>query len=125
MGLVIARDFQIFQKGVEIEDRRSADDDVAAELFVDDVNGPTFFVGDAPDDEDDDLRRCRKTFFTSSSLTKRLKPFLSELMFVCTLPALTTKHQTRLKQYKKTVVIQNKSNSLLKIFCKLFLHYNY
>ena len=81
MGLVIARDFQIFQKDVEIEDRRSADDDVAAELFVDDVNRPTFFVGDAADDEDDDLRRCRKTFFTSS-LTKRLKPFLSELMIV-------------------------------------------
>ncbi len=124
MGLVIARDFQIFQKGVEIENRRSADDDVAAELFVDDVNRPTFFVRDAADDEDDDLQRCRKTFFTSS-LTKRLKPFLSELMIVRRLPALTTKHQTRLKQYKKTVVVQNKLNLLLKIFCELFLHYNY
>jgi hypothetical protein len=81
LDLVIAWDFQIFQKDVEIEDRRSADDDVAAVLFVDDVNGPTFFVGDAADDEDDDLCRCRKTFFTSS-LTKRLKPFLSELMIV-------------------------------------------
>jgi hypothetical protein len=30
-----------------------------------------------------------------------------------------------LAYYKKTVVVQNKSNLLLRIFLKTFLHYNY
>ena len=47
-------DFQIFHESVEIKNGRSADDDVGAELFVQEMDSATLFVGDATDDEDDD-----------------------------------------------------------------------
>jgi len=65
------------------------------------------------------------TFFTAVIITVREKARVTDTPSLITQDKVEAKPGINNNNHKKTVVVQNKSNLLLKIFLQTFEYYNY
>ncbi len=66
-----------------------------------------------------------QAFFTAVIITVREKARVTDTPSLITQDQVEAKQDVKNNDYKKTIVVQNKSNLLLKIFLQTFEHYNY